>query len=329
MEKTDNFIDFNFNLSDQPDQKSAANFHKSPTIADSQSNNSLATPETTTVSAEPVFVSESITISSELAPASESTLMAIEPAVTPAEPDTILDTADHSVTPAPTNLNHSVTPAPTNLNHSATSASIESDYSAIPAKSYTQTAASANLSATFAKNARKSTNQKTVNYFIAAAIALIIATIAGMIYLGNHTYWLHPDKKPNNETEESHSNGRYGESPSLTPKPTDNDNEAEAEEDSGNESDDNTKDNSDSKANKKDSSSNQNTSPKKQAAPSVQPVRPSTAPKNTTTPQTKPVAPIQTSPAPANSAAPTKPVANPAPNLPDTDDSEDSTLDNI
>ena len=321
MEKTDNFIDFNFNLSDQPDQKSAANFHKSPTIADSQSNNSLATPETTTVSAEPVFVSESITISSELAPASESTLMAIEPAVTPAEPDTILDTADHSVTPAPTSLDHS-----------ATSALIESDYSAIPAKSYTQTAASANLSATFAKNARKSTNQKTVNYFIAAAIALIIATIAGMIYLGNHTYWLHPDKKPNNETEESHSNGRYGESPSLTPKPTDNEDEAEAEEASGNESDDSTKDNSDSKANKKDSSSNQNTSPKKQAAPSVQPVRPSTAPKNTTTPQTKPVAPVQTSPTPANSATPTKPVANPAPNLPDidnNDNSEDSTLDNI
>ena len=329
MEKTDNFIDFNFNLSDQSDQKSAANFHKSPTIADSQSNNSLATPESTTVSAEPVFVSESITISSELAPASESTLMAIEPAVTPAEPDTILDTADHSVTPAPTNLNHSATPAPTNLNHSATSAPIESDYSVVPAKSYTQTAASANLSATFAKNARKSTNQKTVNYFIAAAIALIIATIAGMIYLGNHTYWLHPDKKPNNETEESHSNGRYGESPSLTPKPTDNEDEAEAEEDSGNESDDSPKDNSDSKANKKDSSSSQNTSPKKQAAPSVQPVRPSTAPKNTTTPQTKPVAPVQTSPTPANSATPTKPVANPAPNLPDTDDSEDSTLDNI
>ena len=318
MEKTDNFIDFNFNLSDQPDQKSAANFHKSPTIADSQSNNSLATPESTPVSAEPVFVSESITISSELAPASESTLMAIEPAVTPAEPDTILDTADHSVTPAPTNLNHSATSAP-----------IESDYSVVPAKSYTQTAASANLSATFAKNARKSTNQKTVNYFIAAAIALIIATIAGMIYLSNHTYWLHPDKKPNNETEESHSNGRYGESPSLTPKPTDNEDEAEAEEDSGNEPNDSTKDNSDSKANKKDSSSSQNTSPKKQAAPSVQPVRPSTAPKNTTTPQTKPVAPVQTSPTPANSATPTKPVANPAPNLPDTDDSEDSTLDNI
>ena len=305
MEKTDNFIDFNFNLSDQPDQKSAANFHKSPTIADSQSNNSLATPESTTVSAEPVFVSESITISSELAPASESTLMAIEPAVTPAEPDTVLDTADHSVTPAPTNLNHSVTPA----------------------KSYTQTAASANLSATFAKNARKSTNQKTVNYFIAAAIALIIATIAGMIYLGNHTYWLHPDKKPNSETEESHSNSRYGESPSLTPKPIDN--EAEAEEDSGNESDDSTKDNSDSKANKKDSSSNQNAVPKKQAAPSVQPAYPPTKPKNTTNPQTKSVAPVQTSPTPANSAAPTKPVANPAPNLPDTDDSEDSTLDNI
>ena len=329
MEKTDNFIDFKFNSSDQPDQKSATNFHKSPTVAGGKSSTASITSELITTPVEPVFVSGSITISSELAPASESTLMAIEPAVTPAEPDTILDVTDHSATPAPTSLDHSATPAPTILDNSATSALIESDYSVIPAKSYTQTAASANLSATFAKNARKSTNQKTVNYFIAAAIALIIATIAGMIYLGNHTYWLHPDKKPNSETEESHSNSRHGESPSLTPKPTDNEDEDEAEEASGNEPNDSTKDNSDSKANKKDSSSSQNAGPKKQAAPSVQPAHPPTKPKNTAAPQNKPVAPIQTSPAPANSAAPAKPVANPAPNLPDTDDSEDSTLDNI